>query len=249
MKTTKTLFAITICFFLSVNYLFAQTILRSGSGITNIWTDNTEVGSDPKYAVDGNENTFWQTVAIYNPVIEFELDKVYDISKVVMKWDGDYGAQPWDIYYSTDGTYNSSNRMYAINPATEDYTQSVVLDGNNSLFHPFSAQYVKLTFRGRHVVGGYYKVKEFEMYTSTTGLKKIDIANLKISPNPVKDVLYVSAESTINYISVFNINGSEIEKYSVNADNYTLSTSNWNSGAYIVKIITNEGCKTERIIK
>jgi hypothetical protein len=252
MKTNRLFLVVFTCGFLVANGLSAQSIIQMGNGVFAVWSDDTEAGSDGNYAVDGDESTAWQSLAKYNPIIEFELDRVYDIAKVVMKWDGEYGAQPWDIYYSEDGVYTGS-RIYSIAHVDDGpYEETVVLDDSHPLFHPFSGQFVQVRCRGRHVAGGYYLIKEFEMYGTPqggSGIEKIMPVNVKIYPNPTSAVLNIYSESIIESISVSSINGSELEKHVLNAGNYTLSTSTWAKGVYLVKIVTQKGVRIERIIK
>ncbi len=257
MKTKLSSLALILIVSVFASSLTAQSIIGKDASVIEIWTDHTEEGSDPWYAVDGDESTAWQTVnTLYNPEIEFELDDVYTIIKTVMKWGGMYGAQPWDIYSSIDGTYqDESGKIMSICHKDEcQYSETVIIDEDHEKYQVLEGQYIKLQFRGRVLgEGSYYLVKEFEMYGTKAGdskVQKINIINLKTYPNPVNDVLNIAAETEIECISVMDLNGREIENHSMlKSNNYTLSTNNWESGTYLVKIITKEGSKVERVIK
>lgn len=228
-------------------------------------------------AIDGDPNTYWESLADnFKKDIEIELDKVYEIHKIVVKWHNECAARPWDAVFDTDGMYagyglvpntaSNPNCIYSINHADYTYcsTTENVVDAdypatgspyNTKINFPYEAGFVKLFFRGRNTVPGitpHYEISEIELWGTEPGgvnIRKLDIRNLTISPNPVVDVLNIQAESTIQSVSILNFNGNVLATYPVNAKEYTLPTSNWAKGVYLVKIATENGVQTKRIIK
>src|SRR5690606_37686169 len=68
---------------------------------------------------------------------------------------------------------------------------------------------------------------------------------IKVHPNPVSDLLYFDANTTIEKIIVFDLSGRKImEQNQVN----TISVSNLQKGNYILKIFSDKGVQTEKII-
>ncbi len=75
---------------------------------------------------------------------------------------------------------------------------------------------------------------------------EITISEVEIYPNPVTDNLMVNANSTINKIEVYDLNGKLI-KLKLASNNIDISKIE--NGIYLVKITTEEGVSTERIQK
>ena len=70
--------------------------------------------------------------------------------------------------------------------------------------------------------------------------------NLKVYPNPIKDILNISFDNQINIISIYNLLGQEIISKKVNANDVKIDVLGLNSGTYFVKVI---GDNFEKIIK
>ncbi|MCD8529659.1 MAG: fibronectin type III domain-containing protein [Flavobacterium sp.] len=75
------------------------------------------------------------------------------------------------------------------------------------------------------------------------------INNLKLYPNPVKDVLNLSFDKEINTISIYNLLGQEVQTKIINANEGSIDTSNLAPGTYLVKIISDDLVKTAKIVK
>lgn len=81
-----------------------------------------------------------------------------------------------------------------------------------------------------------------------------DITPITISiyPNPVDDILYFSSEShAVLSISIFDLLGAKLDDYSLNSENGfdQISISNLDSGIYFLRILTDRGETTKKIIK
>ncbi|NDW11144.1 T9SS type A sorting domain-containing protein [Dysgonomonas sp. 520] len=272
MKTKRLFIASMLCVCFSV-YSIAQQV-NASLNFVELYPSNVEEGYPASNALDGDVSTYWQTPEGSNHAyqdIEIELDKVYEIHKVVVKWVNECCASPWDIVFDIDGMYegfpnpnivDNPNCIRSINHSSYSYYNKIetVVDKDyptsgypnyTKINFPYKAQFVKLYFRGR-AGQPHYKVGEIELWGFADGgssIEKINIANLKTYPNPVIDILNVNSDSEINTILVFDINGKEIEKHTVNADNYNLNTANWTKGTYFVRIETQKGTKTEKIVK
>jgi hypothetical protein len=256
---------------LIAGYSSAQQVNVSLNGAT-VWPCD-EVGENVgNNVVDGDVNTWWESLADnFKKDIEIELDKVYEIHKVIVKWHNNYASAPWDVVFDIDGTYtgypspntsSNPNCIYSINHTDfSDFAENEnVIDKdyperpspyNTKIHFPYEAQFVKLFFRGRNG-RNHYEVSEIELWGTEAGgtsIRKLDIVRLTSYPNPVKDVLNIQSESLIESVSILNLNGSVLAKYPVNAGHYTLSTSDWVKGIYLVKIVTENGVQTKRIVK
>ncbi|GAA4291631.1 endonuclease [Aestuariibaculum suncheonense] len=73
--------------------------------------------------------------------------------------------------------------------------------------------------------------------------------NLKIYPNPVKDYfIYISTTQDLDAI-IYNILGKEILKQHLNANNKKIDVSALNKGVYLLKISSDSGTITKKLIK
>lgn len=72
---------------------------------------------------------------------------------------------------------------------------------------------------------------------------------LKVYPNPVKDILNLSHYQTISNVEVFNMLGQQVMTKSINAAQGQIDMSNLASGAYLVRIASDNIVKTMKVIK
>jgi hypothetical protein len=75
-----------------------------------------------------------------------------------------------------------------------------------------------------------------------------DIA-LLLYPNPVGDILRIQAGAEIRSISLSDIQGRLLVTVNVNRESYELDMSRFNSGTYIIRIITADKTYTRKIVK
>lgn len=73
---------------------------------------------------------------------------------------------------------------------------------------------------------------------------------INIYPNPTEDFININAgKLTINEISIFDIQGREIDKYDLSDKQFKLFLGDFKMGTYLIKISTSNGDYTEKIIK
>ena len=75
------------------------------------------------------------------------------------------------------------------------------------------------------------------------------ISNLKVTPNPAKDILNIAADQSINAIEVYTLLGQRIGNYPINATSTQINLSLYASGTYLLKISASYGTKTVKIVK
>ena len=72
--------------------------------------------------------------------------------------------------------------------------------------------------------------------------------NFSVVPNPAKDVVTVSAETTISNVSIVNMFGQTIKDVAVNGVSaYTVNVADLAKGIYVIKVETAEGTATEKL--
>jgi len=97
---------------------------------------------------------------------------------------------------------------------------------------------------------GYGQIEDYTLIVeaplSTPGFAK---GNFKYYPNPVKNILTVSADTAIRSVSVFNMLGQEVLSKSIGATSGEVDLSALSSGNYVVKAISDGAVQTFKIIK
>ncbi|MGX7666176.1 T9SS type A sorting domain-containing protein [Flavobacterium pedocola] len=76
-----------------------------------------------------------------------------------------------------------------------------------------------------------------------------DNAMFKVYPNPVKDMLNVSYISEISSVEIFNMLGQKVTAKALNATQGQIDMSGLSSGTYIVKVSSQEGTKSIKVVK
>ncbi|ESU27354.1 hypothetical protein FLJC2902T_20590 [Flavobacterium limnosediminis JC2902] len=90
---------------------------------------------------------------------------------------------------------------------------------------------------------------EFAGIPITMGGNDFALANLKVYPNPVSDVLQIENPQSITNIEVFNIAGQKMMSKTANAMTVTIPMSGFAAGAYFVKVSADNAIKTIKVIK
>lgn len=86
---------------------------------------------------------------------------------------------------------------------------------------------------------------EFEVITN---IEDFVIAGINIYPNPARNATTIVSDVYIKEISVINIIGDIVADYNVNAKQYNLNISNISKGVYFLKITTENGIVTKRLL-
>ena len=75
-----------------------------------------------------------------------------------------------------------------------------------------------------------------------------EATHITLYPNPAKDAVNIVAADGLQHITVCNLLGQQIENVTLNGNSrFTLNTSNYTSGIYMVNIVTGRGVATERL--
>ncbi len=94
--------------------------------------------------------------------------------------------------------------------------------------------------------------ERFVLLFKSTVLETLEnqLQAISISPNPTKgNITIVSPKTVINSIEVFDIHGRRLMTVDYNNTQYSLNLSSLHSATYFIKINTQEGILTKRIIK
>lgn len=86
-------------------------------------------------------------------------------------------------------------------------------------------------------------------YPSTLSNEDFAINELKVYPNPVRDILNFSFDKEITAVSIYNLLGQEVVTKNINTNEDSIDVSHLASGTYLIKVISGVGVKTLKIIK
>lgn len=92
-------------------------------------------------------------------------------------------------------------------------------------------------------------VDNIYLHKNTLGTQKFDVSNVKMYPNPVKNILTISANSEIQKVSVRNILGQEVLKSTPRSNTATLQTNTLQKGVYMVTTEIDGKLSTSKVIK
>lgn len=129
-----------------------------------------------------------------------------------------------------------------------DFKVEIVLSGNRSENYDEDITNFSVTIAGSEFTewGSDITVDTGVTFTAVeeTSITINSIQGLRVYPNPVSDLLYVTADNTISSIEVSNILGATIFVIDNNGSRLnTIETGEWNSGVYMIQITDNEGNK------
>ncbi|WNM18307.1 T9SS type A sorting domain-containing protein [Flavobacterium capsici] len=73
--------------------------------------------------------------------------------------------------------------------------------------------------------------------------------SFSFSPNPVRNILTINNGQEMTQIEVYNLVGQKIKQYDVNTTSAQIDMSNLQTGAYLLKITSNDAVKTIKVLK
>lgn len=86
--------------------------------------------------------------------------------------------------------------------------------------------------------------------SSLVAIKEVDFsANVRLSPNPVQDILYFTADQQFDRLTVYNLMGQPLRSLSSPAQYEEISVSNLPAGIYMVRIEKAGAAWTTRFVK
>ena len=153
-----------------------------------------------------------------------------------------YGDK-YSIYVSTTGAdpanFLANAPIHTETPTNANFTVKHID------LSQFAGQTIRIGFRHYESVDGYWLI--FDDLTVAAGQSAINdanVSNVAIYPNPVVSVLNIEAEG-LQEVNVLDLNGRVVMTSTTN----TVDMSNLSNGCYFVRVITNAGVTTQKIVK
>ena len=98
-------------------------------------------------------------------------------------------------------------------------------------------------------IGTYTSLFDCTSLCYYTDIENTEITNLKLYPNPAGDIVTVEAISKIKAIEILNVLGQTLHTKADTNDTEKISVSELNSGNYFIKVTTEKGSETIRLLK
>ena len=73
-------------------------------------------------------------------------------------------------------------------------------------------------------------------------------SSVNVHPNPANDFVNIRSEYQLTSVTVFSLTGEMIVNSEIGGFDYTINTSRYNAGLYLVKIVTEKGTISKRLI-
>ena len=70
-----------------------------------------------------------------------------------------------------------------------------------------------------------------------------------VFPNPAREEVNINCGYKIKTLQVFDDQGKRLLEKEVNAYNYQINLENYPTGTYLIKVLTNSGQATKKVIK
>ena len=83
----------------------------------------------------------------------------------------------------------------------------------------------------------------------TASIDKNNLSNVSLYPSPAQNELTISAENTIQNVTVYNVLGRKVQSFNVNATSKRLDVSSLSTGIYILKYTANNVVGSMKFIK
>lgn len=117
-----------------------------------------------------------------------------------------------------------------------------------------TTQYLVVTFRSTNLSDpatiGWGAIDDIEMtYEINLGTEDFDANKIAAYPNPVKDLLNITAVENIDTVSIFNLFGQNLLNKEINATETVVDMSAFATGTYIVNVLSDNNVKTIKIVK
>lgn len=152
-------------------------------------------------------------------------------------------------------TTNDSNRSLTFNGTDFDPFEPVV-DPTRDVFDGFPSVTAEtadnlpcMAFAGTSASGSFGFGLYFDAKTVLIGVDENSFEGFKFYPNPTQDVLNLSANNTIEYVSMFSLLGQKVFETLVNQNETSIDIASLTPGVYLMKALIDGNSATYKIIK
>ena len=200
-------------------------------------------------------NTYAYSMSAQSVLGMFMMDLHQDnwlvTEPLTMPESGSYSIK-WKAFTYTSAYPTDHYSVYIINGGdttqvfTETFTANDTMPQQRQVAIPSSVNGTfKVAFRHHDCEGGYVLMLEDIKVADPAGIDAVNIANVSIYPNPASEVLNIEGEG-IRMVEMFDVNGRNVLT-SMTAGQISLTSLV--NGVYVVRVTTDNGIRTEKIVK
>ena len=248
-----------LAFVLTASFSFGQNLILnpdfevgapgdavpSWSGFKNrIANDN--ITSSKVGQIQNGDGSLFQEFAV-TPGETYNVDVEY-------RWLGSSGASNTNLTMRIKEVGNLSNNLDLIgaNNGSNGYTLDTDLDVWKTASFSFNVPAGITNVRLLMFKGGGNKtlnVDNVVVEENTLSTQDFETFQFETYPNPVNDVLNISANIKIDKVELYDLLGNQVKSQNLNAENNKISVSELLSGIYILKTYIQDNVGTQKIIK
>ena len=161
------------------------------------------------------------------------------------------GGGPWDPPVYTPFIWTPENGAQDLNTYVAE-TLELDLNGDQ-IFVP-----TDLSSNGKYICGwsfnpspdpwGEYHTFRLQI-SEDMGVSDLSNIEIELYPNPTSNIVNIQSNSKIKSVQVYNMNGQMLMNQTIQNQNAEINVAGYNSGTYIVKVETDSGIHTHKIIK
>lgn len=240
----------------NINYIFVEDnqIIQTLQLNTEVQTGNysyqwMESGNDiigatnPTYTVNtvlGNSHSYAVRVTnlIMNCVTVSPIFQVFEFPVPAPIGDSNQTFTPGQtladvvVFGQNIQWYNALNRNTASNPLP---LSTVLVEG--------------VTYYATQTINGYESASSFEITIQFLANDSFVFKDLKFSPNPIVDVLYIQSKNRIANVTVYNITGQKVLQQNFDNLDVRLQLSQLKAGNYFIKLESDNKVQVIKVIK
>ncbi|MFC2110100.1 T9SS type A sorting domain-containing protein [Bacteroidota bacterium] len=166
-----------------------------------------------------------------------------------------------NLYRASSGTDTGLNIYSYTGDATSDFTAGVTAFSGSATYTLSVAEYNALLNSNENGdvyfpagaegdVAGATKIGTYSVTGNTLSIPVVASINLSYFPNPVTDVLNITAQKVIAQVDIYNMLGQYVHVQKLNALNGTINTANLANGTYFSRTTFQDGTiETFKVVK
>ncbi len=144
------------------------------------------------------------------------------------------------------GVYATNDKTFSIIPNSNFQISDVLVDGASVIgdvnFIENNGIFTFENISSDHTIVAKF---EFDKNLSESQCDK----NILLYPNPVSDKIFIYSTENILGVDVYNLYGLSVSSDNYNSNDVTIDSENFETGIYLMKIQTQDGLKTCKVIK
>ena len=155
-------------------------------------------------------------------------------------------ADNYSVYVSENGGNEPADFMNGLLFNGAPTSPKTWVKHSRNISSGLAGRTVRVAFRHHDITNMYWLLIDDVRITAgnTAGIEETGVAKVDFYPNPVTDKLYISEE--VHEVSVLDVNGRTIMS---ETNTRVIDMSNLANGVYIVRVVTNDGIATKKIVK